>query len=91
MEPELVSFENLYRVTQFEDEGDKLEEIYIDGYPENEDGEGRVVTTIIQTKHGDVVVDWHDSYYRLQKEVLELIESSKKELKESYFKKVFEG
>jgi hypothetical protein len=45
---------------------------------------GEVVAMVWITKHKDIIVDWHNNGYRLNETVLELIEDSKKELRERY-------
>ena len=72
---DLVDFENSYG-----DVEDGNEFICIDGYPADENAEGEVVAKVWKTKHGDIIVDWHDNGYRLNKQVLELIEDSKRQL-----------
>ena len=84
---ELVYFENSY----WEDysvnkEEDALASIYIDGYPYDENAEGQVVAKVWITQHKDIFVDWHHNGYRMNETVLELIEESKKKLKEEYCK-----
>lgn len=66
-------FENTY--------GDKDEDgndfITIDGYPADENAEGTVIVTIYLTPKGDFVTAWHRNDYRMNNQVLELIENSK--------------
>ena len=84
---ELVYFENSY----WEDysvnkQEDALASICIDGHPHDENAEGQVVAKVWITKHKDIIVDWHHNGYRMNETVLELIEESKKKLKEEYCK-----
>jgi len=43
-----------------------------------------VVAVVWLTKHGDIVVDWHDNGYRTNVTVLDLIKESKSKLLEEY-------
>lgn len=85
---ELVYFENQYwedyTVEPNKDSEDALASIFIDGFPEDENESGEVVATVWITKHKDIVVDWHNNMYRMNDTVLELIESSKRLLRNSY-------
>lgn len=59
----------------------------IDGYPTDENEEGTVICRVwlLKEKEGiypTYIVDWHHNGYRMNKEVLGLIESAKKELKQ---------
>ena len=75
-----VDFTNDYCVDYthefINDEGDKLREIFIDGYPEDPNESGGVVATVIMTKHRDVIIDWHDNGYRMNETVNNLIRES---------------
>ena len=92
MTKKLVYFENDYwhdynychdyRDTPLESDDDRLFDITIDGYPEDENAEGEVVVVLILTKHNDIVIEWHDNAYRMNENVLELVEESKTILKE---------
>lgn len=84
---ELVYFDNSY----WEDfstnkEEDALGCICIDGFPHDEDASGEVVAKVWITKHKDIIVDWHNNGYRMNETVLELIEDSKRLLKNGYSK-----
>ena len=46
---------------------------YVDGYPDHENGEGTVIATVTVTPHNDIYVDWHHNGYRMNDNVLELI------------------
>lgn len=46
---------------------------YIDGYPNNEEGAGMVIATVTVTPHNDIYVDWHHNGYRMNDNVLGLI------------------
>ena len=86
-ESKLVSFENTFSEFGCGVEEDAFGYITIDGYPEDEDQPGEVVAHVWITKHGDIVVDWHDNCYRENDWVLELIEDSKRTLREEYQEK----
>ena len=83
--PNLVSFENTF-FEYFENEPDNpaLACCSIDGYPADENLPGAVVARVWITKHGDIIVDWHDNGYRLNKHVTNLIEDSRVALKQHY-------
>ena len=82
----LVYFENNYvndyRNNPDESEDNRVFDITIDGYPEDENEEGEVVAVLILTKHNDIIVEWHDNMYRMNQNVLDLVEESKKILRE---------
>ena len=81
----LVYFENnFYESFENNPEEDAFACLTIDGYPENDNLEGEVVAKVWITKHGDIVVDWHNNGYRLNEQVKNMIEESKKILKEQY-------
>ena len=48
---------------------------FIDGYPNDENEEGTVIATIILSKHNDLIFDWHHNGYRMNKDVLEIIDN----------------
>lgn len=75
-----VSFENTYG--DVDENGNAF--ITIDGYPEDDNEEGTVIATVFLTPHKDFVVDFHNNGYRLNEDVLNLIEDSKKQLLENY-------
>lgn len=84
---ELISFKNSFKQDfkqQEAGENDALASITIDGFPVDEDGEGSVVAVVLLTKHGDIVVDWHENAYRMDTTVLNLIKESKEQLKKEY-------
>lgn len=84
---EFEYFENNYWEEFNEEENDDaLAAITIDGFPYDENEEGEVVAKVWITKHKDILVDWHHNGYRMNETVLELIEQSKKDLKEEYCK-----
>lgn len=86
----LVKFENSYLETEESfilDEGEAFAAISIDGYPANEDEDGEVVAKVWCTKHGDIIIDWHDNGYRLNAEVIELINKSKETLRNLYIER----
>lgn len=79
----LVTFGNNHNQVfnqQSSNEEDALASITIDGYPEDENEEGRVVAVVWLTKHGDIIVDWHDNGYRMNANVLALIKESREKL-----------
>lgn len=85
---ELVYFENNYwedyTVEADRDSEDALASIFIDGFPEDENESGEVVAKVWITKHKDIIVDWHNNMYRMNDVVLELIEDSKRLLRNEY-------
>lgn len=86
---ELVYFENSYwedYTTEANiDSEDVLASISIDGFPEDPNESGEVIATVWITKHKDIVVNWHNNAYRMNEIVLELIEDSKRMLKNGYY------
>lgn len=84
---------NRFKNSFFEDgnvltsDGDIYARISIDYIPDESEEEGYVIARVILTKKGDIVVDWHKNSYRLNKEVLNLIEDSKNRLIQFYFSK----
>ena len=82
---ELVYFENSYwEDYTIEGNEDALASIFIDGFPEDENESGEVVVKVWITKHKDIIVDWHNNAYRMNDTVLELIEDSKRLLRNGY-------
>lgn len=80
---DLVSFENTYiqdRNSLRETDPDVFGCITIDGFPADEDGEGKVVCQVWLTMYKDFVVSWNDNGYRMNQAVLDLIEDSKSRL-----------
>ena len=62
--------------------GDLLAAVTIDGWRTGCDAEqGTVIATVILTKHGDVVTDFHDNGVRLDTKVLSAIKEAKQTLK----------
>lgn len=91
MRNDLVSFENNYILTKkdfWESEGDIVASITIDGYPEDENEPGEVVAVVYITTHEDYVVHWVNRIYQFTPQVLELVDESKKILKEIYSQEV---
>lgn len=82
---ELVFFENQYwEDYTVEENEDALASIFIDGFPEEANESGEVVAKVWITKHKDIIVDWHNNAYRMNDTVLELIEDSKRLLRNGY-------
>lgn len=82
---ELVYFNNsFWEDFEINKEEDALGCISIDGFPYDEDASGEVVARVWITKHKDIIVDWHNNGYRMNETVLELIEDSKRLLKNGY-------
>ena len=85
MRNDLVSFENNFVQTKeafWESEGDIVASVTIDGYPEDENEPGEVIAIVYITAHGDYVVSWVNRIYQWTPQVIELIDESKKILKE---------
>lgn len=57
--------------------------ITIDGYAskDDDDDEGEVIAELYLTKHGDIIISWHDNAYRSNDAMKEIIAESKKMLK----------
>lgn len=91
MRNDLVSFENNFVQTKeafWESEGDIVASVTIDGYPEDENEPGEVIAIVYITAHGDYVVGWVNRIYQWTPQVIELIDESKKILKEIYAQEV---
>ena len=65
---------------------DAFASITIGVYPADSDAEGEVVAVVWCSLHGDIIVDWHNNGYRCDKDVLMLIEESKRSLCEMFNK-----
>ena len=81
----LVSFENSFyegplEVQDIRGNQDALACITIDGYPLDDSIPGRTVARIWLTKHGDIIVDFHDYAYALCDRVKELVDDSRQRL-----------
>ena len=66
------------KFVEFEDTNSGVDEngnkyVTIDGYANNIDEEGSVIVVIYKTPHNDIVVDWHHNSYRLNEDVLNLV------------------
>lgn len=93
-----VSFECTHIVESDQNDPDERHSIAyadIDGYPADEYEEGTVICRVWSLKEKEgiyptYIVDWHHNGYRMNKEVLELIESAKKKL-EQYKKDLIEN
>ena len=68
----LVYFENVYK--DIDERGNIF--VCIDGYPIDENAEGKVVATVYLTPHRDIVVVWHDNLYCLNTTVVALVEET---------------
>lgn len=91
MRNDLVSFENNFVLTKkdfWENDGDLVASITIDGYPEDENELGEVIAVVYITTHGDYVVHWANRIYQFTPQVLEMVEESKQILKEIYVQEV---
>lgn len=66
--------------SNFDDEGDILCVISIDGW-ERGNEQGSTLANVILTLHGDVVCDWHNNGARMNDEVRKAIREAKDELK----------
>lgn len=66
--------------SNFDDEGDILCVISIDGW-EHGNEQGSTLANVILTLHGDVVCDWHNNGARMNDEVRKAIREAKDELK----------
>lgn len=58
--------------------------IFVDGFPEDVDESGEVIAKVYITKHKDIVIDWRYHEYKRNNTVLELIEDSKRILRNGY-------
>ena len=91
MRNDLVFFENDYFQTKEafgESDGDIVASITIDGYPEDENEPGEVIAVVYITTHGDYVVHWANRIYQWTPQVVEMVEESKKILKEIFTQEV---
>lgn len=91
MRNDLVSFENNFvqtKVDFWESEGDIVASVTIVGYPEDENELGEVIAVVYITTHGDYVVHWANRIYQFTPQVLEMVDESKKILKEIYAQEV---
>jgi len=67
----------------YNDRGDLLAAVSIDTWKTDcDDEEGAVAANVILTRHGDIVVDFHDNGLRGHKQVLEHVNAAKEELKQ---------
>jgi len=67
--------------------GDILAAVTLDGWLTAQDDEsGTVIANVILTKHGDVVVDFHDNGARLDTQVLACINEAKARLRDIWHK-----
>ncbi len=78
MDNKLVSFENNFY--DEEPENGIVKQIFIDGFPADENAEGCVVAKVIKTQHNDIVTVFCRNDYRLNNNVRELIEDAKQRL-----------
>lgn len=79
-------FENTYIQNENDlvyDNPDAIACITIDGYAskDDDDDEGEVIAELYLTKHGDIIISWHDNAYRSNDAMKEIIAESKKMLK----------
>ena len=67
---------------------DMLATVAIDGWKTDDDNSpGETIASVILTKHGDIVVDWHDNGARMVRSVLEAIQEAKKTLQDIWSEK----
>ena len=91
MRNDLVFFENNFVQTKeafWENDGDIVASITINGYPEDENEPGEVIAVIYVTTHDDYVVHWANRIYQWTSQIIEMLEESKKILKEIYVQEV---
>ena len=91
MRDDLIYFENDFFQTKkdfLENDGDLVASITINGYPEDENEPGEVVAVIYITTHGDYVIHWVNRIYQWKPQIIEMIDESKKILKEIYEQEV---
>lgn len=79
-------FENTYIQNENDlvyDNPDAIACITIDGYSskDDDDDEGEVIAELYLTKHGDIIISWHDNAYGSNDAMKEIIAESKKMLK----------
>lgn len=77
-----VSFENTYIMGKADLESDcpALACGAIDGYPADENGQGTVICNVWLLPNNQFLVDWHHNGYRMNTQVLDLIETTKRAL-----------
>ena len=74
---------NDYEFEHIERDDDVMLGISIDGWKTADDNEpGQVIAHVLLTKHGDMIVEWHDMDGLRQRRVLEAIEEAKARLKD---------
>lgn len=62
--------------------------ITIDGWTSDNDAEeGTVIAAVLLSRHGDIIVDWHDNGARLFRNVLQAIDEAKARLREIWSEK----
>ena len=91
MRNDLVSFENNFVQTKeafWENKGDIVASVTIVGHPEDENELGEVIAVVYITIHSDYVVHWANRIYQWTPQVIEMIDESKKILKEIYVQEV---
>lgn len=67
----------------YNEQGDLLAAVSIDTWKtDRNDEDGAVAANVILTRHGDIVVDFHDNGLRGHKQVLEHVNAAKEELKQ---------
>ncbi len=81
---DLVSFESNF--TDSEPKNGILCQVYIDGFPADENEQGEVVAKVIKTEHNDIITVWQNNAYRTNSIVNELILQAQNDLKESRIK-----
>lgn len=80
---DLVYFEANY--SDSEPENGIALQIYIDGFPKDENLEGATVAKVIQTENGDIATIWQNNAYRENKNVLNLINNAIDTLKSGVY------
>lgn len=72
----------------YPESGDMLATVTVDGWQTaHDDEDGTVIADVILTRHGDIVVDFHDNGARMDAQVLTYISEAKAQLKELWHEK----
>ncbi len=82
-EPLYAEVRNNYTFSPQDESDGLLAGITIDGWKTADDSEeGVVIAAVLLSRHGDIIVDWHDNSARQQKNVLDAIKEAKARLRD---------
>lgn len=80
----LVSFESNF--IDYEPENGIVCQVFIDGFPADENEQGEVIAKVIKTEHGDIITVWQNNDYRTDSIVNALILQAQNDLREGKIK-----